>query len=66
MPAESTGLGIAELEAECSELLPERAAMALFNFVDIYATNKSIAVTGYSFGSFNAAGAVQVIITPQS
>lgn len=65
MPGVSIGLGIAELEAECAELLPERATMALFDFANIYATNKSVALTGYSLGTINLAGAAQFVITPQ-
>ena len=65
MPGEFAGLGIAELDAECAELLPERAAMGLFNFADIWASNKSLAFTGHSAFSYNSADAVQVIYVKQ-
>lgn len=65
MLSEILGLGVAELDAECAELLPERAAMSLFNWADIYASNASLAFTQYSAFSYNSADAVQVIYVGQ-
>jgi hypothetical protein len=65
MPGECAGLGMAELDAEFAELLPERTAMGLFNLADIWASNKSLALTQHSAFSLTLSDAAQVIRVSQ-
>jgi hypothetical protein len=57
---------ITELELLDVQLLPEREALALFNFAGIVANNTALAVNAATLGSAATATATQAISVVQS
>ena len=57
---------ITELELQDVQLLPEREALAFFNFAGIVANNTALAVNAATLGSAAVATATQGIMVTQS
>jgi hypothetical protein len=55
-----------ELELLDVQLLPEREALAIFNFAGILANNTAVAVNAATVGSLASANALQGIFVVQS
>ena len=57
---------IVELERQDAQLLPEREALAVWNFAGINATNQALAVNAATLGSTATATAMQGVFVTQA
>jgi hypothetical protein len=59
-------LTLHELGSQPAELLPQREALGLWNFANVYATNSSLALNAATVNSLAISGASQTILVGQS